>query len=85
MHDGRSDRGYRVLGLLEPQRGRLPVNGHDMQGEELRAWQQSIGYVPQSIFLRIFMLEQGRLVAEGRYEELLEDSAQFRAMASPTG
>lgn len=193
-----------VLGLLEPQRGRLLVDGRVVQGEDLRAWQQSIGYVPQSIFLtddtvaaniafgvkkseldhdaviqaarvaelhqfvtnempnsydtvigergvrlaggqrqrigiaralyhdpdvlvldeatsaldnltekavmdavhnlghrktiiiiahrlstvrecdRIFMLEQGRLVAQGRYDELLEDSAQFRAMASPT-
>jgi ATP-binding cassette, subfamily B, bacterial PglK len=30
---------------------------------------------------RIFMLEQGRLVAEGSYEELMENSGKFRALA----
>lgn len=40
-----------VLGLLEPQHGRLLVDGRPVQGRELRAWQRNIGYVPQSIFL----------------------------------
>ncbi len=30
----------------------------------------------------IFMLEKGRLVAQGRYDELVETSASFRAMTA---
>lgn len=40
-----------ILGLLEPQRGRLLVDGRAVEGGDLAAWQRSIGYVPQSIFL----------------------------------
>jgi ABC-type multidrug transport system fused ATPase/permease subunit len=41
-----------ILGLLQPQQGRLVVDGVPVAGRErLRAWQRSIGYVPQSIFL----------------------------------
>ena len=29
----------------------------------------------------IFMLERGRLVAQGSYDELLESNRQFRALA----
>jgi ABC-type multidrug transport system fused ATPase/permease subunit len=29
----------------------------------------------------IFMLEKGRLIAQGTYDELLERSGEFRAMA----
>jgi ABC-type multidrug transport system fused ATPase/permease subunit len=40
-----------ILGLLEPQQGRLLVDGNPISGVALRAWQRNIGYVPQSIFL----------------------------------
>jgi ABC-type multidrug transport system fused ATPase/permease subunit len=40
-----------ILGLLQPQSGRLLVDGVEISGENRRAWQSSIGYVPQSIFL----------------------------------
>lgn len=40
-----------ILGLLEPDRGELRVDGMPITGANLRAWQQSIGYVPQQIFL----------------------------------
>lgn len=39
-----------VLGLLYPESGRLMVDGRDVAGN-LRGWQSSIGYVPQTIFL----------------------------------
>ena len=38
------------LGLLAPQSGRLLVDGKDIQ-DNLRAWQDLIGYVPQQPFL----------------------------------
>jgi ABC-type multidrug transport system fused ATPase/permease subunit len=40
-----------VLGLLVPDRGRLVVDGTPVTAENLAAWQRSIGYVPQQIFL----------------------------------
>jgi len=40
-----------ILGLLEPQTGKLLVDGQHITGKDLRAWQRNIGYVPQSIFL----------------------------------
>jgi len=38
------------LGLLIPQSGDIQVDGHSVY-QDLTAWQRSIGYIPQSIFL----------------------------------
>ena len=40
-----------ILGLLEPQRGTLEVDGQIITKNNSRSWQRSIGYVPQHIFL----------------------------------
>jgi ABC-type multidrug transport system fused ATPase/permease subunit len=40
-----------ILGLLEPQAGQLRVDGAPITAENRRAWQRSLGYVPQQIFL----------------------------------
>mgnify|MGYP002622997569 FL=1 len=40
-----------ILGLLEPQEGRLLVDGNEIDSGNVRAWQRNIGYVPQHIFL----------------------------------
>ena len=40
-----------ILGLLVPDRGTLSVDGIPVTHENMRAWQRSIGYVPQQIFL----------------------------------
>ncbi len=40
-----------ILGLLEPQQGRLLVDGQAIDHRNVRAWQRSVGYVPQQIFL----------------------------------
>ena len=39
-----------LLGLLEPTSGQVLVDGNDIR-DNLRGWQDQIGYVPQSIFL----------------------------------
>jgi ATP-binding cassette, subfamily B, bacterial PglK len=39
-----------ILGLLTPQTGDITIDGTSIY-TDLRAWQNSIGYVPQSIFL----------------------------------
>lgn len=40
-----------ILGLLRPSEGRLLVDSLLITVHNMRAWQRSLGYVPQSIFL----------------------------------
>ena len=40
-----------ILGLLEPQKGTLEVDGEPILKDNSRKWQKSIGYVPQNIYL----------------------------------
>ena len=40
-----------LMGILEPVQGKILVDGHPISGKHLRAWQQTIAHVPQSIFL----------------------------------
>ena len=40
-----------ILGLLIPQKGTLEVDDKVIDKNNLKAWQRSIGYVPQQIFL----------------------------------
>lgn len=39
-----------VIGLLEPQSGKIRIGDHDLSMHR-RTWQRQIGYVPQNIFL----------------------------------
>jgi ABC-type multidrug transport system fused ATPase/permease subunit len=40
-----------ILGLLRPQSGKIRVDGVPITDANLRAWQNSLGYVPQHIYL----------------------------------
>lgn len=40
-----------LLGLLTPDRGQILVDGTEIKPSNLRAWQNTVGYVPQHIFL----------------------------------
>ena len=40
-----------ILGLLEAQQGTLEVDSKVINNKNVRAWQNSLGYVPQQIFL----------------------------------
>lgn len=40
-----------LIGLLEPDRGSVDVDGEPLRGARLTAWQRNIGYIPQTIFL----------------------------------
>jgi ABC-type bacteriocin/lantibiotic exporter with double-glycine peptidase domain len=40
-----------ILGLLEPQKGSLKVDGKIITKHNIRLWQSLIGYVPQNIYL----------------------------------
>ncbi|MDA9562018.1 ABC transporter ATP-binding protein/permease [Gammaproteobacteria bacterium] len=40
-----------ILGLLNPSSGFISIDGEVLKDHNLKAWQKSIGYVPQKIFL----------------------------------
>jgi HlyD family secretion protein len=40
-----------LLGLIEPQQGKVLVDGQPITKDNCRQWQNSLGFVPQSIFL----------------------------------
>jgi ABC-type multidrug transport system fused ATPase/permease subunit len=40
-----------LMGLLFPTEGKLLVDGQNISGNRIRAWQRSIAHVPQSIYL----------------------------------
>jgi ABC-type multidrug transport system fused ATPase/permease subunit len=48
---GKSTTADLILGLLEAEKGSLEVDGQVITKKNCKAWQRSIGYVPQHIFL----------------------------------
>jgi len=66
-----------ILGLLEPDTGEVIVDGENIQ-QNLRSWQDQIGYVPQSIYLTDDTLK--RNVAFGLSNEQIDDLAVLRAI-----
>lgn len=47
-----------ILGLHLPQRGRILVDGRELEADDLPAWRELIGYVPQDIFLLDASIEE---------------------------
>jgi len=68
-----------ILGLLSPVSGVLKVDGIDIQNN-LRGWQDQIGYVPQSIFLTDDTLR--RNVALGIDENQIDNDLVWKAICS---
>ena len=68
-----------LLGLLEPNSGKVLVDGSDIH-DDLRGWQDQIGYVPQSIFLTDDTLR--RNVAFGLPKDKIDDDAVRSAIRS---
>lgn len=66
-----------ILGLLAPESGQVNVDGIDIQ-QNLRAWQDQIGYVPQSIYLTDDTLR--RNIAFGLSSEKIDDVAVKHAI-----
>ena len=68
-----------VLGLLTPSAGTILVGDSDIQNN-LRGWQNQIGYVPQSIYLTDDSLR--RNVAFGLADDKIDNAAVARAIRS---
>lgn len=68
-----------ILGLLRPSEGQVLVDGQEIGDAQLRAWQASIGYVPQNIFLADTTL--ARNIAFGVPEDEV-DQARVEAVSN---
>ncbi len=66
-----------ILGLLEPQRGTLLIDGEPLTEANLARWQKSLGYVPQHIYLSDNTVAHN--IAFGIPEEDLDQGAVERA------
>lgn len=66
-----------ILGLLEPDKGRVSVDGVSIY-EQLPVWKKSIGYIAQNIYLSDDTIR--RNVAFGIPEEMIDDKAVWKAL-----
>ncbi len=68
-----------ILGLLSPDSGNVFVDGNNIN-DNMRSWQNQIGYVPQTIYLTDDTIR--RNVAFGIPDELINNEAVERAINS---
>lgn len=66
-----------ILGLLETQAGTLEIDGEVITKNNLRAWQNVIGYVPQQIYLTDSTIATN--IAFGQNSEKIDQKALERA------
>lgn len=68
-----------LLGLIEPWQGQLRIDGEPLNDDNRRAWQNSLGFVPQAIFLADSSIREN--IAFGLPPEAI-DEAKVRSAAS---
>lgn len=68
-----------LLGLIEPVEGELQVDGVPITAHERRRWQNTIGFVPQSIFLSDATIREN--IAFGVPREEIDEQAVLRAVS----
>ncbi|QTF91399.1 ABC transporter ATP-binding protein [Halomonas sp. BM-2019] len=66
-----------LLGLIDPQKGSLKLDGDPLTSERRRAWQNSVGFVPQSIFLADSSIREN--IAFGLPADKIDDEKVKRA------
>ncbi|MGQ4877391.1 ABC transporter ATP-binding protein [Billgrantia sp. LNSP4103-1] len=66
-----------LLGLIQPEQGRLTLDGVPVSAERCRAWQKSVGFVPQSIFLADASIREN--IGFGLPPEQIDDAKIARA------
>ncbi|WP_445005228.1 ABC transporter ATP-binding protein [Halomonas mongoliensis] len=66
-----------LLGLITPECGELRVDGEPLVGPRRRAWQNSLGFVPQTIFLADASIREN--IAFGLPPEQIDESRVCRA------
>lgn len=66
-----------MLGLIEPQTGCLTIDGEPLRGDNKRAWQNSVGFVPQVIFLADASIREN--IAFGLSPDQIDEESVRRA------
>ena len=66
-----------ILGLLRPQAGTMRADGQEITHENLRAWQQTVGYIPQDMFLTDASLSEN--IALGLQPDEIDEAKVERA------
>ncbi|MCK0152826.1 ABC transporter ATP-binding protein/permease [Alcanivorax sp. S6407] len=66
-----------LLGLISPQQGRVLIDGQRLTEDNRRAWQNGLGFVPQSIFLSDNSIREN--IAFGLPESLIDEDKVRRA------
>ncbi len=66
-----------LLGLIEPEEGRLTLDGHPVTSARRREWQNSVGFVPQNIFLADASIREN--IAFGLPAEQIDDTKIWSA------
>ncbi len=66
-----------LLGILEPQEGKITVDGKDI-ATHMQAWHKSIGYIPQTIYLMDDTIRAN--VAFGIPSEQIEEEKIWKAL-----
>ena len=67
-----------ILGILQPQKGTLEIDGKVITEQNLRSWQQLIGYVPQHIYLSDDTVEANIAFGE-KIEDINQDMVEKAA------
>ncbi|WP_284891989.1 ABC transporter ATP-binding protein [Cobetia amphilecti] len=67
-----------ILGLIQPTKGELVIDGRVVDDNIIRIWQNSIGFVPQAIFLSDSSIREN--IAFGLSSQDIDDSAVTRAI-----
>jgi ABC-type multidrug transport system fused ATPase/permease subunit len=60
-----------LLGLVQPEKGELLIDGEPITNQQIRAWQNTLGFVPQSIFLADSSIREN--IAFGLPSELVDE------------
>lgn len=66
-----------LLGLIQPEKGELLIDNRPLDKDQLRAWQNTLGFVPQSIFLADSSIREN--IAFGLPPEAIDDEKVQRA------
>ncbi len=66
-----------ILGLYPPTSGTVTVDGIPLVGDSVRAWQRSVGYVPQGVFLSNATVAEN--IAFGLPADAIDQTAVRRA------
>jgi ABC-type multidrug transport system fused ATPase/permease subunit len=66
-----------ILGLLEPQNGKIFIDNTEISADNIKSWQKNFGYVPQSIYLSDDTIRHN--IAFGIPAENIDDQAVQKA------